>query len=538
MTSRAARPSVLVAVVLISSVVACASPEPPTTGAEYARGRDIVVRALDAMGGTDAIERAGGLTLEGRGEMDLAVRGQGRSPARPESTPLVERLSIDERDGWLAFETDGFSNADAAEHLTYVYQGGERVLLADHLNRRAFWIGGSVEAGDAVRYRRLAPPLLLREALDRRSTLRSLGRRWSDARTLDAVAFSTASGEVLTLLFDADTGLLHAVETLADVEVRGDTLLSWAFDDYREVAGLGMFPSGYRMLIGVDPFKTVRWDLVSPGPDAAWIHEPPASIAVPEFPRPPPPSAPVPPSGPRATPVADGVFVARNVRGGFHPLIVEFEEFTLVTDAPTGWLELGQLPPSNWSPGESSSSVGRRLLEVAREATPGKPVRYIAASHHHSDHIGGVRPFVAAGATILGTRPTLDVVRRAVGSAFTISPDELTTERADSQLDVVESEMTLADDTMEVRLIDVGPNPHADDMLVVYLPRQRLLWVADLFDPAPDAFFPDQARLPVMRWFVNWLDQSGLAPDVILTMHGTGRVTAAQLDLVRDSGRL
>ena len=51
--------------------------------------------------------------------------------------------------------------------------------------------------------------------------------------------------------------------------------------------------------------------------------------------------------------------------------------------------------------------------------------------------------------------------------------------------------------------------------------------------PAPPERFPDRARIPVMRWFVDWLDASALVPDQIRSMHGYGAVTPQQLDIIR-----
>ena len=90
---------------------------------------------------------------------------------------------------------------------------------------------------------------------------------------------------------------------------------------------------------------------------------------------------------------------------------------------------------------------------------------------------------------------------------------------------------------MEVRLLDVGPNPHADGMLAVWVPSARILYVADLFDPRSERFFPPRDRVPVMRWFVDWFDRSGLDPAAIYAAHGQARVTEEQLDVIRSLAR-
>ena len=47
---------------------------------------------------------------------------------------------------------------------------------------------------------------------------------------------------------------------------------------------------------------------------------------------------------------------------------------------------------------ETQSKVLARLI---REQFPNKPIQYAAVTHHHYDHIGGVRGIAAEGATLL-----------------------------------------------------------------------------------------------------------------------------------------
>ena len=68
------------------------------------------------------------------------------------------------------------------------------------------------------------PAVLLLTALDRAETLRSLGDETIDGKRHQLITFSTADGAQVALAFDAATGLLSRVETLADNAVLGDAL--------------------------------------------------------------------------------------------------------------------------------------------------------------------------------------------------------------------------------------------------------------------------------------------------------------------------
>ena len=41
------------------------------------------------------------------------------------------------------------------------------------------------------------------------------------------------------------------------------------------------------------------------------------------------------------------------------------------------------------------------VLAKAKEQIPNKPVRYVVTTHHHWDHLGGIREGIAEGATMV-----------------------------------------------------------------------------------------------------------------------------------------
>lgn len=69
--------------------------------------------------------------------------------------------------------------------------------------------------------------------------------------------------------------------------------------------------------------------------------------------------------------------------GSHHSVLVEFRDFVTVVE-----------PPLN---DDRSQAV---IAEVKR-LVPAKPIRYVVNSHHHWDHSGGLRSYVAEGAGII-----------------------------------------------------------------------------------------------------------------------------------------
>ena len=60
---------------------------------------------------------------------------------------------------------------------------------------------------------------------------------------------------------------------------------------------------------------------------------------------------------------------------------------------------------------------------------PSKPIQYVVNTHHHFDHSGGLRTFVAQGATVVTHEQNKDFYERVFFSSAprTVQPDRLST---------------------------------------------------------------------------------------------------------------
>ena len=91
--------------------------------------------------------------------------------------------------------------------------------------------------------------------------------------------------------------------------------------------------------------------------------------------------------------LADGVFILHNVaEQNYNTLAIAMKDHIVVIEAP------------------GSSAGAERALKQIKEAIPGKPIRYVAMTHHHSDHIGGLRSFIAEGAKVITTPANRSIV--------------------------------------------------------------------------------------------------------------------------------
>lgn len=143
-----------------------------------------------------------------------------------------------------------------------------------------------------------------------------------------------------------------------------------------------------------------------------------------------------------------------------------------------------------------------RSLAVIEEVTrlfPGRSIRYLINTHQHFDHIGGLRTYTHIGATIVTharnhafyNRDVLNYTPRlAAPDLLSLMPPTELTEGYTYEL--VRENYTLSDGRRTINVHCVQPLEHGEGMLMVFLPRERLLIEADLLDTHEGAR-PDQS---------------------------------------------
>src|SRR5262249_30498970 len=155
----------------------------------------------------------------------------------------------------------------------------------------------------------------------------------------------------------------------------------------------------------------------------------------------------------------------QHVEGGTaNNLIVAMKDYLVIFDAPYGELQ------SRWT------------IDAAKAKYPGKPIKYLVLTHHHMDHTGGMRTYVAEGATVIVPAPDKAYFEKDVRAPRTIVPDDLQRKPRQATIVEVKDQMSLKDDTEEIRLYNI-PNPHVQGMIIGHVAKANVLYVTDLISP-------------------------------------------------------
>ena len=156
----------------------------------------------------------------------------------------------------------------------------------------------------------------------------------------------------------------------------------------------------------------------------------------------------------------------QHVQGGAaNNLIVAMKDHLVVFDAPYGEKQ------SKWT------------IDAAKAKYPGKPIKYLVLTHHHMDHTGGMRSYVAEGATIVVPEGSKELFAKSATAKRTVTPDaQHKAGNKAAKIVEVKDTMALKDDSMEIRLLNI-PNPHVDGMIIAHLPASNIVYVTDLLSP-------------------------------------------------------
>lgn len=468
---------------------------PTATGlSEYERSRRLLDEATAAIGGRAALAAIVATSFSYAGHT-VAVGQSMRPDTEPLLNPVQGRFVSDPNQRRLYSESETVFSGGirfAARRGIDGDTGYDHRIGTDAYTKMTAFDLRFARTSPFSNPELLLPHGLLWTALNNPSSVRGAEVAPDQTARFD---FATRDGQVVTMVLGEDWRPVRA-EVLAGVPGVGDTWQSFDFGDYRQVGDV-MVPHVVSFSTGDRPAGqwTLRDVELSDTPEPslfAWPTGAKASEYAPSY-------------QPKA--VGDGVFAVRlhsGFGGSYNAMFVVFADHVVVVEAPL------------------VDALSEVMLGIIAAVAPGKPVRSVVVTHYHHDHTGGLAAYVRHGASVYTTANNRDFVSRMVTVRSTLAPGSAFAEANDKEpiIEIVERERTLRDATRTLRLFDVGPNPHVDEMLVAYEPASRVLFVSDLFTPSVNGAFGPPS--PALLAFARALDELDL--DIVTIVPGHGPV--------------
>jgi glyoxylase-like metal-dependent hydrolase (beta-lactamase superfamily II) len=257
----------------------------------------------------------------------------------------------------------------------------------------------------------------------------------------------TKDGRSYEGFLDAD-GNLTRVRTQIDNPVLGDTPMEVNYSQYQKFGTL-TFPTRITRTLGGHPVLDLTVTAVTAQPAAAL--SPPAELSAPTVEV-------------TAETLAPGVHYLKG--GSHHSVAIEQAEGIVVVEGP------------------QHEQRGLAVIAKVKELIPNKPIRFVVNSHHHFDHSGGLRPFVAEGATVVTHEANRSFYEQAWANPRKLNPDRLDQSGNRPQFQTFTDKLVLADDRHPVEVHHIAGNGHNDAFAMVYLPKERILIEGDAWTPA------------------------------------------------------
>jgi glyoxylase-like metal-dependent hydrolase (beta-lactamase superfamily II) len=285
------------------------------------------------------------------------------------------------------------------------------------------------------------------------------------------------------------------VKTTVGNPVLGDTERVAEYSGYKAYNGV-QFPS--KIVVNEGGFPAWDLNITNVTPGATVDLTVPSNAA----------SATVPPVQTMVNKLGDGVW---HITGGsHHSVVVEFPEYIAVIEAPL------------------NEERSKAVLAQAKMLVPNKPVRYLLTTHHHFDHTGGLRTYVAEGATIVTHQSNVPYFQKTTVAPATIVPDAQSNNPKQPMFQGVSDKFELSGGKQKIEVYATDGDTHTKEYTLIYLPGPRVLVEADAYSPGPADAPPPTTPQPNAVKLWDEVQKLKLNVATIAPIHGRGAVPFAE----------
>jgi len=292
-------------------------------------------------------------------------------------------------------------------------------------------------------------------------------------------------------------GQVEKVLTWIDQPIVGDMSMEMTYTGYKDFGGI-MFPS--HIVQTQDGYPALDLTITSVMANPAFDASVPDNV----------PKFQPPPTVVMVDKLADGVWYLTGT--SHHSAVIEMKDHFVILDVPLG------------------EERAKAVVAKAKELVPNKPFRYLITSHHHWDHLGGIRTAMDEGATIVTYQGNKAFLERVAKTPHTLVPDAQSRSKKAVKIQTVGDDGKLTDGTRVIEIHRLMNYTHTGDMTVVYLPKEKILFEPDAFTPPPQA---GTALIPPAQVFAKALydniQRLKLDVQTIAPLHGNRKTDVAEL---------
>jgi glyoxylase-like metal-dependent hydrolase (beta-lactamase superfamily II) len=262
----------------------------------------------------------------------------------------------------------------------------------------------------------------------------------------------TAMGKYKVSGTIGDQNMVTKVETWIPNPVLGDMLVETTYSGYKDFGGV-KFPTSLVQKQGGHPVLDLAITDVKANV--------PLDLTVPDSVK----QAALPPVKVESQKLAEGVWWLGG--GTHHSVLVEYPTYLTMIEAPLNE--------------ERSLAV----IAEAKKLVPNKPIKYLVNTHQHFDHSGGIRTYIAEGATVITNAMYKPFYEQAYKAPRTLAPDKLSQNPKKAAFVTVKDKYVLADGGRSIEILHVENDNHNEGILMVYFPKEKILVEADDYTPIP-----------------------------------------------------
>ena len=328
-----------------------------------------------------------------------------------------------------------------------------------------------------------------------------------NGKTYNVVSYSPSqkapSGQAYTVTgYINEQNEIERVETRVEHPILGDLLVENLYSTYQPFGTLKVPTKITQRRAGFNTFDATITSATANPPNITELLTPPPAPGRAGGAGAPGAAAggraggPPPPPAVETQKLGDGLF---RITGGYVAIAADMGDHIVI-------LEGGQ-----------SEQRGLAIIDAAKKAIPGKPIRFVVNTHPHFEHGSGLAPFVAEGATIITHENNEAFLEKALNSPRTLVGDTLAKAPKKAKIEGVGDKKTLKGGANVIELYHVRGLEHSDGMLVAYIPKQKILLSADFNFPPANA-----APAPVPPAFVTLqqnVDRLKLDYDAFVPVH-------------------